>query len=493
MHDTGGGNMKILLAIPGKGFTLEATKKIVLQPMGLLYIAGYIRQYRDDDIRILDLRIYSPKAQKRLLFRTLQRFQPDIVGVSATTFESEQMYDFAADVKGFCSSIIVVGGGPHVTAYPLETLANINFDYGIIGEGEAAFLQFLNSLEGEKNLADVMSLVYRRSSPDDNTEKPDIVVNDRAPFLDMDKMPLPAWDLVKLSRYEKHDSMSMCGPRKFACIFTTRGCPYRCTYCHNIFGKEFRTRPIESVIEEILLLRNTYGITDIEIIDDCFNFDRQRATEILEGIIELNLNMNFQFPNGLRADLLDEQIIALMAKAGVNYAALAVETASKRLQCLIRKYLDLPKTKEVIALMDRAGIYTTCFFMFGFPGETRKEMHKTIEFARTSRLNQAHFFKVIPFKNTGLWKYAPAEMRDTSRLAQYNYNTSRVNISAVSDMDFQFLYLISSIKFYSISRIIRGLARIPLLNRSAPSWHVVAVYYLKKIYTMLFRLFGQFF
>lgn len=475
--------MKILLIKPAINCRWDLPQSIVMPPLGLLCLAAYIRKYRNDQIRILDLRLIKAGKTRKILEDHLLKFRPDITGISANTHEFSYLKQLAISVKKIVPESIVVAGGPHITAYPEETLKCDAIDYGIAGEGEAGFLHLLNRLEADADIGDVHSLVYKNCDGR-------VQVNSRAAPLDVNGLPLPAWDLINPGHYHRYHSMSMCGPRKFGVIFTSRGCPYRCIFCHDIFGKVFRARSVESILEEILLLKNRYGITDIEILDDCFNFDRERTIQFFRRVIELNLNMKFQFPNGIRSDILDKEIIGLMSEAGVNYACIAVESGSVKMQRFINKNLDLPRVLANIKYAQKCGIYTLGFFMVGFPGENLEQMKKTFEFARCSHLSQAIIFRVMPYRNTGLWPYAASEADISCQnrsIDSYNYYFSQINMSDVSDTAFMLHYTAAYFRFYSPWRVIRVLRQLPGLNDSLLA---ITAFYCRSFLHLLFRLYS---
>jgi len=174
-----------------------------------------------------------------------------------------------------------------------------------------------------------------------------------------------------------------------------------------MMGRQYRYRSPESVIEEIRVLREQYDIHEFEIVDDCFNLNRPRMHAILQGLIDFNDPLlRLQFPNGLRSDLLEEQDIVMLRRAGTNFISFAIETASTRLQKLIHKNLGIDKAIRAITLANKAGIFCNGFFMLGFPTETEEEALGTIEYAKRSALCGATFFQVVYYPGTKLYELA---------------------------------------------------------------------------------------
>jgi radical SAM superfamily enzyme YgiQ (UPF0313 family) len=241
---------------------------------------------------------------------------------------------------------------------------------------------------------------------------------------------------------------------------TSRGCPYRCIFCHNIFGKRFRKRSIDHVMAELEQLRGM-GIRSIEVYDDNFNLDAGHMRGILQEIIRRRLNLELYFPNALRADLLSDDDVRLLKEAGTVYLVVAVETASPRLQRLIKKNLDLDKTARVIRTAARLRIFTAGYFMLGFPTETRAEMEATVDFACRSPLHAALFFTVVPHPSTELGRMVGIDECDAP-IDEWDYILGRNIISAEPPEVVNYLQRRAFRRFYlSPRRALRVLRDLP--------------------------------
>ena len=385
---------RILLVKPRQNIVPYA----VLPPLGIMYLASYLRQQREDvEVRIIDMTPenmgYAQLAGK------MRAFAPDLVGVSALTVESRGLRRTAAIAKQLRPDTVVVAGGPHASAYPVEVMSDPNFDYTVIGEGEVTFRDLVDAVRQGGSVRELDGLVYR-----DNGR---VEVNPRQHFVeDLDALPFPAWDLVPIRKYKNFVRMSNTGRGDFMALFTSRACPFKCIYCHGLFGKKFRKRSPENVLEEIRQLYKDYGIREFEIIDDIFNLDLDRAKRICDLIIESRMHIRFTFPNGIRGDHMDEEFITKLARAGAIFMAFAVETATPRLQKMLKKNVKLDKIKRNITLARRAGIMCQGFFMLGFPTETREELQATVDFAVDSDLHAAHLFVVNAYEGTALAEIA---------------------------------------------------------------------------------------
>ena len=228
----------------------------------------------------------------------------------------------------------------------------------------------------------------------------------RPPIRDLDNLPIPNRSLVDYEKYNLHIGQAMV--KNSISLQATRGCPYKCMYCHNIWPKTHVVRTAEHIFDEVSLYYNI-GVRRFAFIDDIFNLHRENSRRFFEMVIENGLDIKLFFPNGLRGDLLTKEYIDLMVKAGTVNIAFALETASPRLQKLIRKNLNLKRFHENIRYLCESypHVVLELFTMHGFPTETEEEAMKTLEFIES--LKWVHFpyvFVLKIFPNTDMEKLA---------------------------------------------------------------------------------------
>jgi radical SAM superfamily enzyme YgiQ (UPF0313 family) len=223
---------------------------------------------------------------------------------------------------------------------------------------------------------------------------------------DFDSLPLPDRGLVDYEKYT--DNLGLGVVKNCITMQATRGCPYKCAYCHKLWPKTHVVRSAENIFSEV---KHYYdmGVRRFSFIDDIFNLDIKNSRRFFQLAIKNKLDAHFLFPSGLRADILTEDYIDLMVEAGTIHMALAVETASPRLQKLIQKNMDLDKLQRMAEYIcaEYPEVLFNLFSMVGFPSETEEEAYMTLDFVK--RLRWVHFvfisiLKVYP--NTDMEKLA---------------------------------------------------------------------------------------
>jgi radical SAM superfamily enzyme YgiQ (UPF0313 family) len=384
--------------------TLEEVWPSVEHSLGLMYLSSAAKQRFGDrvEVRVRTL-ISKPKLgpQEGTFVRAeLEAFEPDVVGIRSLSIGKDSLYATVRTVRAWREDCIVLVGGPHATDQPEDVLRHSAVDCVVIGEGEHTFCELLDRQLHGQPFDDVDGIAFLRNGEVVTTAP-------RALVADLDSLPLPDYSVIDLDQFtNRFQTFTAKIYQRHGNILTTRGCPYRCMYCHNILGKTFRARSPESVFEEIRYLHDTFGLTDFQIVDDIFNLDLRRAKAICDHIIASGMQLTLSFPNGVRGDRMDEELLDKMVAAGTRFMSYAIETGSPRLQRLIHKNLNLAKVDAAIRYSASLGIVTRGFFMLGFPTEREEEVLQTIEFAKQSALTGATFFTVVYFPGTELYRLA---------------------------------------------------------------------------------------
>lgn len=401
-------------------------------PLGLLYLAAYLRERFPLDIAVAHQGVERCSSEQ--FAKMLIRFEPDIIGLRVLTPAAHTLSAVTQAIRAALPRSLILLGGPHVSAFGEDALAGTAADLAVAEEGELMAAQILEAYRGNGTYEDIPGLIRRTSSGE-------IVTNPGQPpmITDLDTLPFPAYDLLNIKPYWRRSSMPPIPYRKYISLFSSRGCPYGCSYCHNIFGRRFRMHSPERMVEEVKHYVKQYGVNEIEFLDDCFNLNKKRVLQYAEGLQREVGPIKTAFPNAIRGDILDEEMFEALAEAGMYYTSLALESGSPRIQELIGKRLDIPKYLRAVELCARRRVFTNGFVMLGFPTETEAEIQETIRVASESQLHIASFFTVTPFPNTDLYRqvqrYAPEKL-SSQRYSDMAYWSVRINLTDIPDAAF---------------------------------------------------------
>jgi anaerobic magnesium-protoporphyrin IX monomethyl ester cyclase len=430
---------KVLLIKPR---FMDLESPLITQPMGLMYIAATLKK-AGHETRIHDCAL--DYEDLHILRRTITDWEPDFIGISIIATELQQTKRIMEIIREILPSVSVTFGGPWPSANPEESIRTFGADYVVIGEGELVFPELIEAVNQGLSTESIPGAALLVNG--------NLKINQRRYLAEdeLNALPFPAWDLLDHKLYAKMDSAATVGHRPYMAIITSRGCPFKCVYCHQTMGKVYRKRSAESVLSEIEELHFKHGFREFEIIDDCFNLDRERMFAILAGIRDRIGDARLHFPNGLRTDLLEPNDAALFKRAGTVSICFAIETSSPRLQKTIKKNLNIEKAAVAINAFVKAGIYSIGLFMIGFPTETYEEASCTVEFAVRSPLHRAQFFLTVPFPGTELAEMIPDSLKNRDDLydpRKVNYHNSTLNISAMSDDELRRVFRRAYSRFY---------------------------------------------
>lgn len=366
--------MKILLInVRGKWLISKNNSiKVASPPLGIMSLSAYLKKNISHKLKIELLDTQINFSDLKDIIKKINKFKPDIVGISGISLYKKEFNNISRCIREN-SNALIVGGGPYITTDNLKDLENSEINIGIIGEGERSFTEIVNRVINNENLNNIKGTILRFNNKMIIQKENQIINN-------IDLLPIPDYSIIDLNKYSNFLSLGY-NYRKQGVINTSRGCPFKCDFCHNIFGKKIRLQSPDRVIKEIKFLLNK-GVKDIYFVDDNFNLDKKRVMSFFNKIIKLNLHkkIRFYFVNGLRGDLVDFELIDKMIEGGTIWISYAIETSSQRLQKIMGKNLNIEKVKENIEYTHSKGIIVNYWFLLGHPEETIKEAENSIIF-----------------------------------------------------------------------------------------------------------------
>ena len=422
--------MKVLLVNPPQTFLPGSEPPAGNLPIGLMYIAAVLTR-EGVEVEVLDAFMGLGSTFKQdgetatvgmpaeNIKKEIEQLKPDIVGLAGPfTCQISNTLKVSELVKQANSKILTVVGGPHVTLVPKEFLEEAkDVDVVVVGEGEYTMLEVTQVFQGVKKLEDVKSIAYRQEGK--------VVLNSpRPPIDDLDKLPYPAYNLVNMEHYL--NPPQGIGYRSFqnraVSMVTSRGCPYNCCFCavHLHMGQRFRAHSAQYVLDHIQYLVDKYKVKNIFFEDDNLTLDLKRFEAICDGIVERKIRIGWETPNGVRADCLNMELLKKMKRSGANSIFVGVESGDQQiLDKVICKSLDLDRVVEFAKNAQQIGLKTGAFYIIGFPGETKENMWRTVNFALDLKRKYdvgMHLFAATPSYGTKLYEeckakgYLPADL-----------------------------------------------------------------------------------
>jgi anaerobic magnesium-protoporphyrin IX monomethyl ester cyclase len=395
--------LKVLLIDPKVDLPIDVRSS---PSLGLAYLAA-VSEQRGDEVRVVDMQVENTPLRQ-----VVAEHPPDVIGITATTIQIESAWRFARELKALTSATIVLGG-PHATVLSAESVQRPEVDAVVRGEGERAWLDLCQQLEKDESLQGVLGVTFEKDG--------EVVHNPDQPVIDdVDSLPFPAYHLFKMDRYSNLQPTldDVAGPSYP--ILSSRGCPYRCNYCSQILPRGWRARSPESVLSEWRWLVRDLGAAEIGVLDDSFNIDRQRVLDICDRLIAEGLNhVPWIMINGIRANLVDEELLGRMREAGCIRAAFGVESGNQRiLDTVIHKQLTLDQVRAAFRAAKAVGMQTIGFFIIGLPGETEETMEDTIRFACELDPVVANFSMATPFPGTRMYQ----QVMESGRLLVHDWH-----------------------------------------------------------------------
>src|SRR3989338_4730712 len=366
-------------------------------PEGLLGIAS-IPEKEGYKVTIIDQRVESDwkeKLEKQL------KLNPIVVGTTGMTGpQLKYSLELSRLVKDFNKDIPVMWGGMHPTMQPHQTLGDTLIDIITIGEGELTFAELVHTLERKGNLRNVKGIGFR--------ENGHVVINESRPNLkNLDELQDLPYHLVDMKKYYAVDFRS----RQSIILTTSRGCPFRCTFCIDpaVHKNTWRCYSAERVLEKIRFIIDTYGIRDFFFQDDNFGTDPNRVKTILRGIV--NEFDDFAWGTlGIRADAIcrmDEEYQQLLVKSGCKNIDVGIESGSPRMIKLMKKDEEVEDFVKANRILAKLNIVSKFTFILGYPTETEEDIRMSKELAlqlmKENKNAYCLFFTFCPYLGTEAW------------------------------------------------------------------------------------------
>lgn len=380
--------MKILLVYPRSKSVYGLPH---YPPLGIAYLATVLKE-KGYLVEVLDMRL--PKYNLPYLKKKLGQFKPDLVGVSSTSFDFPGAVTVFRTVKKVSPKIITLNGGSHASVCPQKAMGEKCLDYLIMGEGEETLPQLLKTISKKGNLSKIKGLVYR------NKRQNGLMMNPPELIKNLNSLPFPEWNLFSLDEYRVRGKLTL--P-----VASSRGCPFGCIYCVSwrTHGKQFRVRTPENVVDEIERDIVNYGAQRISFLDDNLTLDKKRIIRICQLVVKKQLKFKWTCDQGIRADMVDKDLLAIMKKSGCQLVAIGVESASQEVLDLMGKGESLSAIRKAIKEAKSVGLIVKAFFIVGGPTDNLGRTKESIRFFKENNVDFPRFGMMTAYPGSPLWDW----------------------------------------------------------------------------------------
>ncbi|MGA2192345.1 MAG: radical SAM protein [Nitrospirota bacterium] len=361
-------------------------------PLGLAYLVAYL-SVRGHEAKVIDLQALDMDDAE--LQKTLELERPEYVGITSMTPTYPSASALAKTIKSILPDAKVIMGGVHPTILPEKVLENGNVDFVIRGEGEKALLSLMQSEPFEG----IDGLCYKKDG------KAVIKPKSRG-FESLAELPMADYGSFPAEKYIAYN-MRLRGIRGLS-MLVSRGCPYRCAFCavEGAMGRKYRLKEPAAAVDEMAALKKKFSINGVWFKDSIFNLKKDWVMEFCEELIRRGLKMSWQI--NTRVDLVDDEMLATMKRAGLTQVDLGIESGSQKTLDRLNKHITIEQVRRAVETVKRH-VMVSGFFMIGVPGETEQDVSETFQFAKKLELDRYSFSIFVPLPGSDLYDELKAE------------------------------------------------------------------------------------
>ncbi|MFH1591796.1 MAG: radical SAM protein [Candidatus Woesearchaeota archaeon] len=415
-------------------------------PLGLLYLSAILKKH-NHKVHFLD-GFFNTKDE---ILDYIKKHNIKNVGISSVSYNWRRAKELIDGIKSQNPDIFVITGGPHPNVWREKCFEeSSNLDALSIGDSEFTLLEILDRREMGKSLKGVKGTIVRENGK--------VIINPpREPIQDLDSLPFLDRDIIEIEKYQPSPLFYKKLP--WTAIIGSRGCPYRCTFCHS--DKRLRLRSPKNIVDEMEFLMRRYGIKDVTFYDETFTIPKKRVLEICDEIKKRKLDMVWSV--NARVNTVDKEILTKMKQAGCWRVLYGLESGVQSVLNRMKKDITPQQMKDAIRLTRDVGLESYGIFIFGMPNETYEMGLETIKFAKTLDLDYCAFSTLDPLPGTEVYEevkdeagYKGVDYLYSGAISYTSKLTTEENLKKLVRRGYRKFYLRPSYALRRLSRIRSG-------------------------------------
>ncbi|MFA5119256.1 MAG: radical SAM protein [Candidatus Omnitrophota bacterium] len=368
----------------------EGKLEYVPFPFFLAYATALLNRH-DHTAGLIDA--VAEGLDENCLIEKVRAFMPELIVIETSTPSFDNDINIAQSLSRALAGCQIALCGPHAGVYPGLILERYDFvSFVLIGEYETALVDLAAAISGGLPLRPVPGLAFREAGRIYESAR-------RKALVDLDSLPWP--ERASLPLYNYNDGFAGL-PQPNVQMLSSRGCPFRCTFClwpqTLYFERKYRKRDPEKVVDEMGFLIRNYGFKAVYFDDDLFNYDKKHVCGICRQIKKRGISVPWAVM--ARADLMDADTLLSMAQAGLYAVKYGIESVNQRVLNACKKKMNIRRSMQAIKLTRKLGVKVHLTFCLGLPGETKASIRETREFIQAANPDSLQFSLATPFPGT---------------------------------------------------------------------------------------------
>lgn len=402
-------------------------------PTGLAYVSAYLRA-SGFNVHCLNSTLHEEPIEE-LLNRAIVLNKIDVVCTGGMSIYSSEINAVLAAVKSIDPKILRVVGGPIVTSDPELSLSLVDFDVGVIGEGEETMVDMAKALESGGSLEKIHGLIIRKNKPPGFLK-----TMAREGINDLNTLPIPDYEAFGYGEYTRlilpnpyMPAFSLVDNLIVGEVVTSRSCPFSCTFCYHPLGKVYRARTIDHVFREIDYLVRNYNITFLNVMDELFSVKHSRMLEFAERIKPYGIHWAAQF----RVPDADREVLKVLKESGMHTVGLGVESVSDRVLVSMKKKITRKQIEHAYAAAREVNVAPGGNLIFGDPEETDDTVEESLSWWKAHPETPLDLAMILAIPDAPIYRLALERKLITDKLKFVRDGFPVINLSKMSDKKFK--------------------------------------------------------